>query len=90
MAERTEAEKLVAEEVARVLGEGKRWRAAVLIVSYKRPTDGERDVHLANAFAMRNKEAALDVVMMIKRLRTLADELDQVVRGERPLPEQEG
>lgn len=87
---RTPAESAVAAEALRLLGDNTKWRVVAVIATYKKPSDGELDVNITNAVAMRSKEAALDYVMLIKRLRTLADELEQVAKGERPLPPQEG
>lgn len=87
---KTVAERAVAHEVNRLLGDDQQWRVVALVATYKRPTDGERECHIANAVGMRTKECTLDYVMLIRRLRSLADELERIARGEQPLPPQEG
>lgn len=88
MSERSPAEAEVAAELTRLLREGGKWRTGALLLSYKRETDGPRECHIANAVMMESKEHALDMAYLIGRLRSLADELEQTFRGERPLPEQ--
>lgn len=88
MSERTPAEREIAEELTRLLPEGGKWRVGALLLSHKREGDSERDVRIASAVMMRSKEMALDMAHLVLRLRSLADELEQTFRGERPLPEQ--
>jgi hypothetical protein len=87
---RTTAESAVASEVTRLLGDDKEWRVVALLATYKRPSDGERECHIASAVALRSKECALDYAYLIGRLRTLANELEDVALGRRPMPQQEG
>lgn len=80
---------MLAAEAERLLGKTTGWNVIALIATYKRPEDTRGEGHIANVVAMRSKDDALDFVMLIERLRTLASELEQVARGERPLPPQE-
>lgn len=58
-----------------LFGEGSEWRAGVLVLTYRRPDAGERDVSMTHVIAMQGAESALDIVLLEQRLRTLADEL---------------
>lgn len=86
---RTKAENHVG-AVARELVEQGGYGVVAIVATYREPGSGERDRRLANAILMSGPEAALDAVMLIRRLRTLADELEATVRGQRPLPPQDG
>lgn len=84
----TDAQKQVHAELQRLLGEDTPWLAAAVLVTYKAEGAGPRDINIANAIGMRGTtiESALGIVQMIQRLRGLADELQAVVDGMRPLP----
>lgn len=89
--ERTEAEKFVVGELGRFLADDQPYRVGVLLLSYTGP-EGPDDTHIAGGLAMGdvNVHSAYDLVQMIKRLRGLADELDAMVQGKKPLPLQAG
>lgn len=90
----TRVEKFCANEVKRLIADDTEWRSATVIVTYKLAVDGPREVRIGNAIGLKAKtpeqieDAALDLVQLIKRLRSLADELEEMADGRRPLPEQ--
>ena len=90
MLERTTAEKYVIDELGGFLSGDQPYRVGFLLLSYADPGDGQS--RIAGGLAMNevNVGSAIDLVMMIKRLRGLADELDGIVAGRRPLPVQGG
>lgn len=82
-------------EVEAVLGRllfspGTQWRAAAVICSHRREGDAEGDVSIANAIGMADSGAALDVVILVRRLRGLADELEEVIHGKRAIASSSG
>lgn len=86
--ELTSAQMFVHAELAKLLAPGSRWRAGAIILSYRTEAASDRECNIANAIGMQNEGCALDIVMLIKRLRGLANELEEVVQGKRPLPAQ--
>lgn len=86
----TPAEARVAEAMSRVLTPESGWRSALLLCTYRRPGTSDRDVSMTHAIGMQTPLAALDVVMMVRRLRLLADELEAFLPGAGPLPKTEG
>lgn len=61
------------------------YRAGVVVLSYRRPGAGERDVSFGHAALMRTSDGAIDFVLMSKTLRELADQLDAVVSDPKKL-----
>lgn len=83
----TPAERRVMAELARLLGPETGFRAGVLVLTYKRDP-AEEGLNFASTIQVAGKDAALDAVMLIRRLRMLADELEAVVKGRQPLPKE--
>ncbi len=60
------------------------YRTGALCVTMA-PIPGKGDVRIVSAVLVRpNAESAPDLVMLPRRLREIADEVEAVVRGERP------
>ena len=83
----TPAELRIHAELARLLAPDTGFRAGVLVLTYKRDPAAE-GLNFATTVQMTGLDTALDVVMMIRRLRGLADELEAVVKGQAPLPKE--
>lgn len=85
--ELTSAEAVCHRAIAALLEPHTGFRAAVVIVTYG---DGsERGGRIANAIGMQpTVQAATDAFILVQRLRRLADELEDVIQGKRPLPQQ--
>lgn len=80
-ADYTTAQRYVIRELNRVIGSGS-FRTGVLLLSYPSEVPGD-DCRFVHAVAMRQltAESALDLVMLIRRLRVLADEVQATVDG---------
>lgn len=89
--ERTAAEKFATEKLAECLTDDGPYRTGVLLLSYASEL-ADKDCRIAGGFAMAtvNLESAVDLIHMMKRLRGLADEIEALVNGRRPLPLQGG
>ena len=83
---RSPAEARVADALRSILTEASGWKAGLLLCTYRRPEAGEREVSMTHALGMTAPGAALDLVLMVERLRTLAAELEAFIRGGAPLP----
>jgi hypothetical protein len=87
---RTPAEARVAAALRGILTEASGWKAGVLLLTYRRPDAASDEVSMAHALGLVSLESALDVVMMVRRLRMLADELEQFVQGKQRTRERTG
>jgi hypothetical protein len=54
------------------------YRVGVVVLSYRLPGAGEREVSFAHASGMRAADGTLDFVLLAKTLRQIADNLDRV------------
>jgi hypothetical protein len=84
----TERETEVHEEL-RQLFERTDYRMGALVLTCA-PEPGKGDVRLVSVVGMKeaSKHLAPDLVALPKRLRQIADEIDALVQGKAPLPEQ--
>lgn len=77
----TDAQQYVAEQLARLLPAGSRYRVGALLLTY----DGgdPTGCRIAHGVGMQEltEASAIDLVQMIKCLRHLADELDQKLKA---------
>jgi hypothetical protein len=88
MTDRTKAEKcitVIAESLV-----GNEYGAAVVMVTYRAEGMDECERRMASVVMMGGVSAALDVVMLVRRLRDLATELEETIAGKRPMPKREG
>lgn len=88
--ERTPAEKFVVEHMTRFLGPEHPYRVGVLLLSYADGGDGYTRIAGGLAVSDINAGSEADFFEMIKRLRGLADEMEALASGKRPLPLQGG
>lgn len=65
--------------LAELLSGDSDYRTGLVVLSYRRPGAGDRDVSFAHASGMRSADGALDFVLMAKTLRQIADQLDGYV-----------
>lgn len=92
MAELTEAEKFVSAQLAAALKEGERFRVGVMLLTYASGTP-DADCRIAQAVMLKSPDlaSAMDLILMIRALRGLADHLDKLTRGEvKPGPMEPG
>jgi hypothetical protein len=80
-AERTIAESYIATELQRLLPESGRYRVGALLLTYA--GEGPRDRQVSSGVALQSVdiEAGVDLLFLVKRLRSLADELDRMILG---------
>lgn len=86
-----EMKKRIATELWRVLENGP-YRAGTLVLTMEpnEPNEPGQHVRILSAVMMNGigKEQAVDMVLMIRYLRDLANDIEAVVKGNAPLPEQ--
>jgi hypothetical protein len=56
------------------------FRAGLVVLSYRRPGAGDRQVSFGHATGMRAADGALDLVLMASTLRQIADQLDGLTK----------
>jgi hypothetical protein len=86
----TKRQEAVQEELRQLLARTD-YRVGALVLTCA-PKPGKGDVRIVDVVGMSAKEIgphlAPDLVALPKRLRQIADEIDALVRGKAPLPEQ--
>ncbi len=89
--ERSEAAAYVIAQLKTMIGGDSPYRVGVLMLTHA-PTDGQSDCRIAQGVMLNgsHEAAAVDTVILIRALRDLAFSLEKTVRGETPLPSQEG
>lgn len=85
----TDAQHFIIERLRGMVGGKQPYRTGVLVLSYP-ATESGQDCRIASGIVMAEatKESALDIVLLVRRLRGLADELEATVEEKLPIPDQ--
>lgn len=75
----TEAARFAQEVVTKLLQPGSKYGGAAVLLTYREPGSDERARRIASALGLAGVENAADLVILIHRLRSLADELQALI-----------